>query len=320
MFVYAYEKAHSLEDFAIEKIIMKKPEPGPNDVLVRMKASSFNPVDAKVRTIKSSSNGQPVVLGWDACGVVEEAGSNVQNFSVGDLVFYAGDVTRAGSNGEYQLVDHQIIAKKPHSLSFAEAAAMPLTALTAWEALFERGFQYTKETKVLIIGGAGGVGSMAIQLLKAKTEATVIATASRSETKQWCKLLGADQVINRDLDLDRVDIVFSTTHTADYLEKIRDILNPFGHLVLIDSPAELDITSLKTKALSVHWEYMFAKSMFNHHLETQGQILSDLADLVDKGLVKSTLKKTLPNSLESVREAHELLESGKSIGKIVMEW
>ena len=217
--------------------------------------------------------------------------------------------------------------KNPESLNYAEAAALPLTSVTAWEALFERGFEYSKETKVLIIGGAGGVGSMATQLLKANTDATVIVTASRPETREWCRKMGADHVIGRDLPgelekigIQQLDIVFGTTHTAEYLEVIREILRPFGSLVLIDDPEKLDIVSFKTKALSVHWEFMFAKSMFGYHPEQQGQFFTKLAELVDQGKVQSTLNKTLPCSAQSIREAHELLEKGSSIGKIVMEY
>lgn len=327
MYAYAYEKAHSLEDFNIKEITLDVPEPGPDDVLVRIKCSAFNPVDTKVRSIKDGSVEQPLILGWDASGIIEKTGYNVKDFSAGDEVFYAGDLTRPGSYGEFQLVDYRLIARKPASLTFAEAAALPLTSLTAWEALFERGFDYSEETKVLIIGGAGGVGSMAIQLLKASSPATVIATASRKETVRWCSDMGADHVIGRDikselenLGIRQVDIVFSTTHTSDYVDTIREILRPFGHLVLIDSPATLDIASFKTKALSVHWEYMFAKSLFHHHREEQGEFLKLLAELADERNIKSTLHKILPNSIQSVREAHELLESGKSLGKIVMKW
>jgi zinc-binding alcohol dehydrogenase family protein len=327
MKAYTYKQAHHIKDFSIEESDLSTPETGPLDVLVRVKAISFNPVDTKIRQVKSAENSKSLVLGWDASGIIEETGSEVQGFSKGDEVYYAGDLNRPGSYSALQAVDYRLIAKKPATLDFTEAAALPLTSVTAWEALFERGFEYSKDTKVLIIGGAGGVGSMATQLLKANTDATVIVTASRPETRDWCLKMGADHVIGRDLHgeleklgIDQVDIVFGTTHTAEYLEVIRDLLRPFGNLVLIDDPENLDIVSFKAKALSVHWEFMFAKSMFAYRPEQQGQFFTKLATLVDQGKVQSTLNKTLPHSLESIRQAHELLEEGSTIGKIVMEW
>ena len=327
MKAYTYKKAHSIKDFSIEESTLQAPDLNPMDVLVRVKALSFNPVDTKIRQSRSSSARGPEVLGWDASGVIEKAGSAVQGFSKGDEVYYAGDLTRPGSYAELQAVDYRLIGNKPASLSFTEAAALPLTSITAWEALFERGFEYSRDTKVLIIGGAGGVGSMATQLLKANTEATVIVTASRPETKEWCLKMGADHVIGRDIQeelkkigMEQIDIVFGTTHTAEYLDVIRDILRPFGSLVLIDDPEKLDIVSFKVKALSVHWEFMFAKSMFGYKPGLQGQFFNKLADLVDQNKIQSTLNLTLPPSVESIQKAHELLESGSSIGKIVMEW
>ncbi|QEN08239.1 zinc-binding alcohol dehydrogenase family protein [Oceanispirochaeta crateris] len=326
MKTYGYMRAHDIQNFSIEEMNIKTAEPGSLDVIVRVKAISFNPVDTKIREVRSSEDEQPQILGWDASGIIEELGSEVTSFSKGDEVFYAGDLTRPGSYSELQAVDYRLIAKKPVSISHNEAAALPLTSITAWEALFERGFEYTAETKVLIIGGAGGVGSMATQLLKALTPATVIVTASREETQDWCGSMGADYVIGRDIEkdliekgIDQVDIVFSTTHTDQYLDVIQSILRPFGSLVLIDDPEKLDIVSFKVKALSVHWELMFTKSMFGYHPEQQGQFFAKLATLVDQGKVKSTINMTLPNSIDSIRKAHKLLESGKSIGKIVME-
>lgn len=327
MIAYTYRNAHDIKNFSLEKVQIKTPEPGSLDVLVRIKAISFNPVDTKIRQLRSASEDLSVILGWDASGVVEKVGSDVQNFLIGDEVFYAGELNRPGSYAEYQLIDSRLIAKKPATISFAEAAALPLTSVTAWEALFERGFKFTKETKVLIIGGAGGVGSMATQLLKANTDSTVIVTASRPETEEWCRKMGADHVIGRNIQeelkaigVDQVDIVFGTTHTDEYIGVIGEILRPFGSLVLIDNPEKLDILPFKAKALSVHWESMFAKSLFGFHREQQGQFFQRLAQMVDQKKIQSTLKTTLPNGVDSIRKAHELLESGTSIGKIVMEW
>lgn len=326
MKAYAYRAPHTLADFQIDVWNAPEPELQPNDVLVRVKATGFNPVDYKIRHSVSPVEGREVILGWDAAGVIEQVGSAVQGFKVGDAVFYSGDRTRDGSYAELQAVDHRLIAKKPESLDFVHAAALPLTSVTAWEALFERGVEYTADSKVLIVGGAGGVGSMAIQLLKALTQATVIVTASREATVDWCKRMGADHVIGRDLEaglkligVDAVDVVFSTTHSGQYLTTYPTILRPFGHLMLIDDPQELNIVSYKRKSLSVHWEYMFAKSEHGYKPETQGVILREVAKLVDSGKVQSTWVRTVPSSAEGIREAHVILESASSIGKLVME-
>lgn len=325
MHAFAYNRAHALADFAIAEHEVAAPVLQANDLLVRIKAFSVNPVDYKIRQSRSDDN-QPVILGWDAAGIVEAVGADVQGFTIGDEVYYAGDLNRAGSYGELQAVDHRLMARKPTSLSFADAAALPLTALTAYEALFERGVTYTKESHVLIIGGAGGVGSMAIQLLKALTPATVIATATRPETIAWVKQLGADHVIGRDLKselaalgLQTVDVVFSTTHSKNYLPIMPDLLRPFGHLMIIDDPEVLDIRPFKTKALSVHWEFMFSKSMFGYQLHTQGEMLAKLAAWVDAGTVRSTRTQTLKATAEHVKRAHETLEAASAIGKIVLE-
>lgn len=198
----AYRTAHALADFAIEEVDLPLPELKEGDVLVRVRAFSVNPVDTKVRASRSAAEGsRGVVLGWDGAGVIEKVGSAVAGFKPGDEVFYAGALMRDGSNAEYQAVDHRIVAPKPANLGFAEAAALPLTSLTAWEAMLEGGIEFTPQTKVLVIGGAGGVGSMAIQILKAATPARVFATASRPETMAWCERLGADHILNHHNDL-----------------------------------------------------------------------------------------------------------------------
>ena len=295
-------------------------------MLVRVKAFGFNPVDYKIRQTRDATD-TPVILGWDAAGVVEAVGSEVSGFTAGDEVYYAGDLTRPGSYAELQAVDYRLVSLKPRSLEFADAAALPLTSLTAYEALLERGIHYTSESTVLIIGGAGGVGSIAIQLLKALTPAKVITTATRPETIQWVKEMGADHVIGRGLQdelkqlgIEWLDGIFSTTHTADYLPIYPELLRPFGHLAVIDDPPSLDILPFKRKALSVHWEFMFAKSMFGYEPDTQGAILREVAELVDDGRVKSTRSKTFSVSVENLRVAHETLERGTACGKMVMEW
>ncbi|MBN8831763.1 MAG: zinc-binding alcohol dehydrogenase family protein [Sphingomonadales bacterium] len=327
MKAFAYDEAHELGRFAIEARELPDPVPGPKDLLVSVRASAFNPVDYKIRRTRSGSDGAPVILGWDAAGVVEAVGAEVTVFKPGDAFYYAGELNRPGSYATKQVVDHRIAALKPASLDFADAAALPLTALTAYEAMLERGIDFDADSRVLIIGGAGGVGSMAIQLMKALTPATVIATASRPETIAWTKDLGADHVIGRDLvgalagiGMERLHAIFSTTYTQDYLPVIPGLLRAFGHLMVIDDPAALDIKPFKQKALSVHWEFMFAKALHGYRPEGQGGMLAKLAALVDAGKVRTTRTQTVPARIESVRAAHEALEAGKTIGKIVMDW
>jgi len=327
MKAFTYNTAHALPDFSIALDEVAEPELGPTDVVVQVKAFSFNPVDYKIRQSRSANDDSPVILGWDAAGVVEEVGSQVQGFRAGDEVYYAGNLNRAGSYAQRQAVDYRLIAHKPASLDFADASALPLTALTAHEALFERGIHYGPQSAVLVIGGAGGVGSIAIQLLKALTDATVIATATRPETIDWCKAMGADHVIGRNLEeelrrlgIGPLDVVFSTTHTQDYLPIIPNILRPFGHLAVIDDPATLDIRPFKPKALSVHWEFMFSKSMHDFHPQTQGETLAKLAALIEAGQVKTTRIQTLRASADQVRQAHAMLEEGTAHGKLAMAW
>lgn len=324
----AYTTSHALADFALAPVDLPDPELRPGDLLVEVRALSTNPVDFKVRRSRNAPTGGHVVLGWDAAGVVRAVGADVRHFSPGDEVFYAGDLMRAGSYAELQAVDARVVAHKPKSLSFADAAALPLTSLTAWEALLERGFDYDENTTVLVLGGAGGVGSIATQLLKKKTNARVITTASRPETRAWCEALGADFVIDHRSDLraelgrvghPNVDIVFGTTHTDDYLPILPEILRPFGHLVLIDDPAALDVVPFKRKALSVHWELMFTKLLHDYRVESQGKILAEVAALVDAGALRTTRTTTFEGlTTENLKQAHTLGESSSAIGKIVI--
>ena len=271
------------------------------------------------------------ILGWDAVGEIVEVGSGVQHFKVGDQVWYAGDLTRDGSNAEYQAVDERIVSLKPQSLSDAEAAALPLTAITAWEMLFDRfNVDLDKFDNILVIGGAGGVGSIAIQLLKAKTNLKVIATASREETKAWVKSLGADYVIDhtedlntqiKALGLDAPRYIFSTNQTHTYLPQISKLIAPQGKFGLIDDPKSLDISEFKSKSVSVHWEFMFTRSMFNTtDIEQQSQLLHQVAELVDNHKIKTTLNQTLGKiNAKNLKLAHELIETGRAKGKIVLE-
>ena len=300
------------------------------DLLVRIKAISVNPVDTKVRR-NPVAVGNMRILGWDAVGEVVEVGSGVQHFKVGDQVWYAGDLTRDGSNAEYQAVDERIVSLKPQSLSDAEAAALPLTAITAWEMLFDRfNVDLDQSDNILVIGGAGGVGSIAIQLLKAKTNLKVIATASREETKAWVKSLGADYVIDhtedlntqiKALGLDAPRYIFSTNQTETYLPQISKLIAPQGKFGLIDDPKSLDIGEFKSKSVSVHWEFMFTRSMFNTtDIEQQSQLLHQVAELVDNHTIKTTLNQTLGKiNAKNLKLAHELIESGRAKGKIVLE-
>ena len=300
------------------------------DLLVRVKAISVNPVDTKVRR-NPVAVGNTRILGWDAVGEVIEVGSGVQHFKVGEQVWYAGDLTRDGSNAEYQAVDERIVSLKPQSLSDAEAAALPLTAITAWEMLFDRfNVDLDKSDNILVIGGAGGVGSIAIQLLKAKTNLKVIATASREETKAWVKSLGADYVIDhtedlntqiKALGLDAPKYIFSTNQTETYLPQISKLIAPQGKFGLIDDPKSLDIVEFKSKSVSVHWEFMFTRSMFNTtDIEQQSQLLHQVAELVDNHRIKTTLNQTLGKiNAKNLKLAHELIETGRAKGKIVLE-
>ncbi len=326
-----YYTAHTIQNFAIEELEVADPTINPNDLLIRVKAISVNPVDYKIRQSRNAADKHPVILGWDVAGVVEKIGKSVNGFKPGDEVFYAGDVKKDGGNAELQAVDHRIVAKKPSSLSFAQAAALPLTSITAYEAFFPRAIDdRQKNNKVLIIGGAGGVGSIATQILKAMTNSTVIVTASRPDTISWCKKMGADLIVDHTKDLktqleqhhiNNVDVIFGTTHSAQYLEIIPQLLRPFGHFCLIDDPEKLDIVKFKTKALSVHWEFMFAKTMNDFDISSQGMILEKMNHLVEEKKIVSTANMILKGfSAANLRKSHELLESGKSVGKIVIEF
>lgn len=301
----------------------------PRDVRVEVRAVATNPVDFKVAKGRASSP-EPVIVGWDFAGVVVERGTEATAFQLGDEVYGAGDLSRPGAFAELLAVDERIIAKKPSKLSFADAAALPLTSLTAWEALLAHGdMKLDGPSTVLIIGGAGGVGSAAIQLLKAKTQARVVATASRPETIAWVRELGADDVVDHHGDLAaqlaalgvrEVDAVLSTTHTERHLAAINAVLRPFGHLTLIDDPASLDIVPLKRKALSIHWELMFTKVLYGYDLESQGKILAEVARLVEAGSLRSTAQTRLVGmNPDNVGRAQRTITAGHAIGKLVIE-
>lgn len=301
----------------------------PRDVRVQVRAVAANPVDFKVAKGRAGS-AEPVIVGWDFAGVVVERGAEATAFQVGDEVYGAGDISRPGAFVEQLAVDERIIAQKPSRLSFTEAAALPLTSLTAWEALLAHAdMKLDAPSTVLIIGGAGGVGSAAIQLLKAKSQARVVATASRPDTIAWVRELGADHVVDHHgdvpaqlaaLGIREIDAVLSTTHTERHLSAINAVLRPFGHLTLIDDPATLDIVPLKRKALSVHWELMFTKVLYGYALESQGQILAEVARLVDAGSLRSTVRTRLVGMTpENLAQAERTITQGQAIGKVVLE-
>jgi NADPH:quinone reductase len=299
-----------------------------------VQAVSVNPVDTKMRMRGEPPAGEWRVLGWDAVGVVEAAGPNATLFKAGDSVFYAGSITRQGTNAEYHLVDEQIVGPKPKSLSNAEAAALPLTAITAWEMLFDR-LDVNKPVSsaakaILIIGGAGGVGSIAIQLARTLTGLTVIATASRPETVAWVKHLGAHHVVDHSkpiaaevakLGLGAPAFVFSTTQTDRHFDEIVEVIAPQGRFGLIDDPDLIDVRKLKRKSASLHWESMFTRSTFETaDVLEQHKLLSEVSRLVDSGKIKTTLGDTFGTiNAANLRRAHALIESGKAKGKIVLE-
>ncbi len=314
-------------------IELPRPTPQAHDLLVQVKTIAVNPVDTKVRR-RAGGEGAWKVLGWDAAGIVVEAGPQVQGFKPGDAVYYAGDLTRPGCNAEYHLVDARIAAHKPQSLNFAEAAALPLTSITAWEALFDR-LDIRKavpgaKPAILIIGGAGGVGSIAVQLARRLTDATVIATASRPETRQWVQALGAHHVVDHTkpladeiaaLGIAAPGFVFSTTNTEDHLAEIAKLIAPQGRFALIDDPAGLDISPFKRKSVSVHWEFMFTRSMFaTADIAEQGRLLAEVARLVDAGTLRTTLGEHFGViNAANLKRAHAFIETGKAKGKVVLE-
>lgn len=310
------------------------PTPRGHDLLVRVQAISVNPVDVKVRSPKDKTEASPRVLGWDAAGVVEATGPDVKRFKRGDAVYYAGSILRPGCDSELHLVDERIVGLKPKSLDFAQAAALPLTALTAYEALFDRcaidpGGRHAGRT-LLIINGAGGVGSIAIQLAKL-AGLRVIATASRPESQKWCRELGADHVLNhredlpqqlKGVDLPEVDYVFNTVDTAGYWTVMGEVIKPFGRIVsIVETSQPLDLGKLMGKSVSFSWELMFTRSRFQTpDMDEQHRILTQVAEWLDAGRLRTTLTEKLsPISASNLRSAHAKVESGKMVGKLVLE-
>lgn len=329
--VYTQHGLPSSDPTSLVDIELPSPQPGPRDLLVEVKAVSVNPVDTKIR------NGAPVteprVLGWDASGVVRAVGSEVSLFKAGDEVFYAGSITRPGSNSELHLVDERIVGSKPKRLDHADAAAIPLTAITAWELLFDRVAvpENGGEGKtLLVIGAAGGVGSMLVQLARKLTRLSIVGTASRQETRQWASELGAHHVIDhtqplreqlQKIGIEQADIVISLTHTDQHYAQIVDILAPQGQFALIDDPATLDATPLKRKSISLHWELMFTRSMFGTpDMIRQHQLLQRVSQLIDGGILRTTVGERFGKiNAANLRRAHALIETHRARGKVVLE-
>jgi NADPH2:quinone reductase len=323
------DDAQSLVDFEAAK-----PEPSGRDIRVAVKAVSVNPVDTKVRKRAAPPAGEHKILGYDAAGIIDAVGPDVTMFKTGDEVFYAGSILRQGTNAEFHLVDERIVGHKPKTLSFAQAAALPLTSITAWELLFDRlgalPGRSVDPRSLLIVGGAGGVGSILIQLARRLTGLTVLATASRPQTVKWCEDLGAHAVIDHSrpmkeqikaLKLPPVALIASLTNTDDHFAALADILAPQGRIGLIDDPTSVNFSLLKGKAGSLHWESMFTRSSFQTaDMIGQHHLLNDVADMIDKGVLRTTLEQTYGTiNAANLKRAHALIESGKSVGKIVLE-
>ncbi|GIU32601.1 NADPH:quinone reductase [Shewanella hafniensis] len=320
---------------ALENITLAEPTATGFDLLVEVKAISVNPVDTKIRASSSAPAGEYKIIGWDAVGVVKAVGENVSLFKVGDEVWYAGDISRSGSYAEYQLVDERIVGHKPKSLTYAQAAALPLTGITAWEILFDRlalpQDGSATDARILIIGAAGGVGSIITQLAVKLTGAEVIGTASRPESAAWVHKLGADAVIDHTKPLSQelanigitdVTHVISLTQTDQHFDEIVQVLKPQGKLALIDDPkGPLDVMKLKRKSLSLHWELMFTRSLYQtEDMVAQHHLLNRLSALIDTGELQSTFGEHYGTiNAQNLIKAHAQIESGKAIGKIVLE-
>ena len=323
------QDASSLMDVEVPR-----PLPSGRDLLVRVLAISVNPVDAKMRLRSVPQNGLHRVLGWDASGIVEDVGREATLFNPGDAVFYAGAIDRQGTNAEFHLVDERLVGPKPRSLSHAESAAVPLTAITAWETLFDR-LDVRRPVPgagnaILIIGGAGGVGSMAVQLARQLTNLVVIATASREETHAWVKALGAHHVLHHGrplaaqvnaLGIGAPAFVLSTTQTNKHFDEIVELIAPQGRFALIDDPDPIDVRKLKRKSVSLHWELMFTRSIFKTaDMAKQHELLAGVSALLDEGRLRTTLAQNFGKiNAANLKRAHALLETGTAKGKIVLE-
>jgi len=334
-----YTKSLPIEEAdALVDIELPMPVASGHDLLVKISAIAVNPVDCKIRKNVVADSGEYKVIGWDAVGEVVALGDAVTQFSIGDMVYYAGDLTRQGSNAEYQLVDERIVGLKPKTISNAESAALPLTAITAWELLFERLSikQQSPSSKdksdeiILVVGAAGGVGSILLQLAATITGATIIATASRESSRAWVKRLGADYVVDHTkslpaqieaLNIGQVTHIASLNGTDTYFESYTELLAPFGKIGLIDDPQNVNVNLMKRKSLSLHWEFMYTHSMFQtKDMSKQGELLNRVSELIDNNAIQTTVGKNLGiiNAV-NLKVAHAEIEAGRAIGKIVLE-
>jgi len=325
------------DEDSLQDVVCDRPTPKGRDLLVAVKAISVNPVDTKVRAPKDKVEADPKILGWDAAGVVSAVGEAVSTFKPGDEVYYAGDITRAGSYSEYQLVDERIVGYKPKSLSFEQAAAMPLTTITAWEALFDR-LKVSEKGEdagksLLIVNGAGGVGSVAIQLAKQVAKLTVIASASRPETIEWCQQLGADTVVNHRNNLaeevksagyEQVDYILCFNDTDGHWGAMTQAIKPQGMICsIVENEHPLDMGALKSKSAGFVWEFMFTRSMYEtEDMQVQQNLLNKVSELIEQNMIKTTVRDVVRGiNAENLRTVHQRIESGKVIGKIVLaDW
>jgi len=319
---------------SLQDLDLPRPHPQGRDLLIEIKAISVNPVDTKIRAPKDKIETEPKVLGWDAAGVVVAVGERVTQFQPGDEVYYAGDITRPGANSQFHLVDERIVGKKPSSLSFAQAAALPLTSITAWEALFDRlkisEIAEDAGKSILIIGGAGGVGSIAIQLAKQVAKLRVIATASRPETMAWCKALGADAIANHRNNLaeelvalgePQVDYILCLNDTDQHWSAMTEAIKPQGMICsIVENATPLDLGPLKSKSAGFVWEFMFTRAMYRtEDMAQQGILLNTIALLVNAGTIQTTSQEVIqPINAANLRAVHGRIEQGSTIGKIVL--
>jgi len=332
--IAAFASLPATDEKALQDITLPDPVATGHDILVEVHAVSVNPIDTKMRRgLPADGQAEPRVLGWDASGIVRAVGPEVTLFRPGDRVWYAGALTRPGTNSELHLVDERIVGRMPASLGFAEAAALPLTAITAWEMLFDRlGLQLGghEGEKLLVVGAAGGVGSILVQLARQLTNITVIGTASRPETREWARIFGAHHVIDHSKPIDEalneaglgeVEYVACLTHTGKHFTALVNALKPQGKLALIDDPEPIDIRLLKRKSISLHWELMFTRSLFTTpDIQAQHRLLNEVAQLVDDGRIRTTLAQNLGTiNAANLRRAHAFIESGAASGKVVLE-
>jgi zinc-binding alcohol dehydrogenase family protein len=331
--IAVYEALPTDDPNCFESIDLEMPVAEGLDILVRIDGISINPVDSKQRLGLSARLDEPLVLGWDACGEVISVGDRVQNFKPGDMVMYAGDITRPGSYAEFQLVDERIVGPKPAELSCEEAATLPLTTLVAWESLFDR-LEITRNDSdnpaLLIIGGAGGLGSMAIQFARQLSNCTIIATASRPETQQWCADLGAHHVIDHSVDLEdqlkaigfeTVPYILNCSNNIPYWEMMSRLVAPEGAICLVASTrAKLDLDIYMAKSVRINYELMFTRSIFGtDKMPVQGEVLSRVSEMISAGTIRHVMTRNLgPMTTATLVEAHKIIEQGRMIGKMAL--